>query len=238
MKLAGLQKLSLLDYPDKICAIVFTPGCNFRCPFCHNPDLVSTNRPSYALGEEGVEEFIAFLKTRQSRLDGICLTGGEPTLQEGIDRFLRQVKSLGFLVKLDTNGSFPDRIDALLRDKLVDYVAMDVKNTLSLYPQTVGLPQIDSASLECSRDIIMRTAPDYEFRTTIVRPLHGETLAAGQAIIDTMGQWLKGAKRWVFQTYQKTRPQLSEVPMSAFPKEEMIKLTIVARQYVPEVLLR
>ncbi|MBQ1454358.1 MAG: anaerobic ribonucleoside-triphosphate reductase activating protein [Thermoguttaceae bacterium] len=238
MKLAGLQKLSLLDYPDKICAIVFTPGCNFRCPFCHNPDLVRPNRPSYALGEEGVEEFMAFLKTRQSRLDGICLTGGEPLLQEGVDLFLRRVKELGFLVKLDTNGSFPDRLETLLGEKLLDYVAMDVKNTLPLYARTVGLSEVDAAALQRSRDTIIQTAPDYEFRTTVVRPFHGDNLPAGESLIDAIGQWLKGAKRWVLQNYRKTGPQLSDEPMRAYSKEEMNLLAEEARRHVPEVILR
>lgn len=188
MKIAGLQKLTLLDYPGKTAATVFTLGCNFRCPFCHNADLVTptSNKPSLVLLPE--EEFFAFLKKRQGLLDGVCITGGEPTLQHDLADFCKQIKDLGFLVKLDTNGSHPAILQHLLDNNLVDYVAMDIKNCPAHYAETVGLGATNNASskfnfeiqpIEESISLLLQGTIPFEFRTTVVGQLHtGTTLQA------------------------------------------------------------
>ena len=140
MRIQGLQKLTLLDYPEKVACTVFFAGCNFRCPFCHNASLV-VDIPS--VGEITEEEFFAFLKKRQGILDGVCITGGEPLLQPDVENFIRKIKELGYAVKLDTNGSFPDKLKSLVEKDLVDYVAMDIKNCPDTYAITAGVKALD-----------------------------------------------------------------------------------------------
>ena len=176
MRIAGLQKLTLLDFPGKTAATVFTPGCNFRCPFCHNADLVTgeAGRDGAAADSSAlsIDELFAFLGKRQGLLDGVCITGGEPLLQSGIDEFCTRVHELGFAVKLDTNGSFPGRLRALVEEGLVDYVATDVKNAPERYAETVGVPAFDLAPVQESLDFLRSGAVPYEVRTTVVRELH------------------------------------------------------------------
>ena len=143
MRIAGLQKLTLLDFPGRTAATVFTPGCNFRCPFCHNAYLVTGGAPGSTADDVPLEEFFAFLGKRQGLLDGVCITGGEPLMQPGLADFCARVHDLGFAVKLDTNGSFPDRLRALAEAGLVDHVAMAVKNAPARYEETVGVPGFD-----------------------------------------------------------------------------------------------
>ena len=173
MRIAGLQKLTLLDFPGKTAATVFTPGCNFRCPFCHNADLVTgeAGRDGAAADSSAlsIDELFAFLGKRQGLLDGVCITGGEPLLQSGIDEFCTRVHELGFAVKLDTNGSFPGRLRALVEEGLVDYVATDVKNAPERYAETVGVPAFDLAPVQESLDFLRSGAVPYEVRTTVVR---------------------------------------------------------------------
>ena len=176
MRIAGLQKLTLLDFPGKTAATVFTPGCNFRCPFCHNAALVTgeAERDGAAADSSAlsIDELFAFLGKRQGLLDGVCITGGEPLLQPGIDEFCTRVHELGFAVKLDTNGSFPGRLRALVEEGLVDYVATDVKNAPERYAETVGVPAFDLAPVQESLDFLRSGAVPYEVRTTVVRELH------------------------------------------------------------------
>lgn len=176
MRIAGLQKLTLLDFPGKTAATVFTPGCNFRCPFCHNAALVTgeAERDGAAADSSAlsIDELFAFLGKRQGLLDGVCITGGEPLLQPGIDEFCARVHELGFAVKLDTNGSFPGRLRALVEEGLVDYAAMDVKNAPERYAETVGVPAFDLAPVQESLDFLRSGAVPYEVRTTVVRELH------------------------------------------------------------------
>ena len=143
MRIQGLQKLTLLDFPEKVACTVFTAGCNFRCPFCHNASLVVEIPPA---GEVSEDEFFVFLKKRKGILDGVCVTGGEPLLQPGIETFIRKIKELGYAVKLDTNGSFPNKLKELVENDLVDYVAMDIKNCLEDYGVTAGVPDFDVSS--------------------------------------------------------------------------------------------
>ena len=178
--ICGLQKITLLDYPGKIACTVFLGGCNFRCPFCHNSELFM-GKPEKLMEDE---EFFAFLKTRKGLLDGVCVSGGEPTLYKNLPDFLAKIKELGFLVKLDTNGSNPQMVKELAAKNLVDYIAMDVKNSPAMYAQTVGLEKIDLAPIEESLRFLIGGEVDYELRTTLVSQLHDG------ASIQDMGQWL------------------------------------------------
>ena len=180
MKISGLQKLTLLDFPGKVACTVFLGGCNFRCPFCHNFELVDGSTPP--LMEEG--ELLAFLKSRRGVLDGVCITGGEPTLQPRLAELLREIKSMGYQVKLDTNGYRPEVLRSLVAEGLVDYVAMDVKNGPDLYGTTVGLDGFDLSPIEESIRFLLEGRVDYEFRTTAAEPLHTE-----QSVAD-LSRWL------------------------------------------------
>lgn len=180
MPIAGLQKMTLLDFPGKVACTVFLSGCNFRCPFCHNGQILDGDRPE----RMSREEFLKFLQTRQGLLDGVCVSGGEATCAKDLPEFLAQIKALGFAVKLDTNGSHPAVLQRLLAENLVDYVAMDVKNSPTAYGKTVGLPHPPMDALEDSLRLLMGANVDYELRTTVVRELHDD------ASITAMGQWL------------------------------------------------
>jgi pyruvate formate lyase activating enzyme len=168
MIIGGFQKFSLIDYPHKICAIVFTQGCNFRCPYCHNPELIDMKRS----GSDGLkeEEILSFLEKRQGKLEAVTITGGEPLLQDGLGNFLLKVKGLGYLIKLDTNGSFPQRLEKILESRAVDYIAMDIKTSLDKY-ESVVRKKIETAQLLKSIRLIMDSGLGYEFRTTVVKPL-------------------------------------------------------------------
>lgn len=178
--ICGLQKMTLLDFPGKIACTVFLGGCNFRCPFCHNSELFM-GKPEKLMEDE---EFFAFLKSRKGLLDGVCVSGGEPTLYKDLPVFLEKIKEMGFLVKLDTNGYRPQVLKDLVENKLVDYVAMDVKNSPAMYGQTVGLEKMDLAAIEESLRFLIGGSVDYELRTTLVKPFHD------RASIQDMGVWL------------------------------------------------
>lgn len=179
--IAGLQKMTLLDYPGKVACTVFLQGCNFRCPFCHNSSLLGGKAESPI----GQDELLSFLKKRQGLLDGVCITGGEPTLCPDLPELMRQIKSLGFSVKLDTNGSNPAILKNLVRANLVDYVAMDIKNCPQRYEETSGCPGLDLSKIEESMVFLMEGTMEYEFRTTVIRQLHtAEDLAA-------IGKWFR-----------------------------------------------
>ena len=194
MLLKGLQKLTLLDYPEKMACTVFTGGCNFKCPFCHNASLVIGEKLSLSptLPEE---EFFSFLCKRRGILDGVCVSGGEPTLMPDILPFLSKIKELGFLVKLDTNGARPDVLKAAVRERLIDYVAMDIKNSKEKYGLTVGIPNFDISPILESVDFLMNGECEFEFRTTLVRGLHTE-----EDMI-SIGRWITGAPRYFLQTF-------------------------------------
>ena len=179
--ICGLQKMTLLDFPGKIACTVFLGGCNFRCPFCHNSELFM-GKPEKLMEDE---EFFAFLKSRKGLLDGVCVSGGEPTLYKNLPDFLARIKEMGFLVKLDTNGYRPQVLKALAEEKLVDFVAMDVKNSPAMYARTVGLENMDLSAIEESLRFLIDGGVDYELRTTLVRPFHDA------ASIQDMGQWLR-----------------------------------------------
>ena len=180
--ICGLQKMTLLDFPGKIACTVFLGGCNFRCPFCHNSELFM-GKPEKLMEDE---EFFKFLKSRKGLLDGVCVSGGEPTLYKNLPEFLAKIKELGFLVKLDTNGSRPALVKELVEKNLVDYIAMDVKNSPAMYAQTVGLESMDLAPIEESMRFLIGGTVPYELRTTLVSQLHTEES------IQDIGAWLGG----------------------------------------------
>ena len=197
MKITGLQKMTLLDYPGRIACTVFLQGCNFRCPFCHNSDLLPPEGDSLI----SQEELLAFLKKRKGMLDGVCITGGEPTVQRDLPELLRSIKALGYPVKLDTNGTNPAMLKALVSEGLVDYVAMDIKNSPKKYPLTAGVPGLSLSKVEESMAFLLEGTLDYEFRTTVVRELHEER------DFREMADWVlslssgRGAKRLFLQRY-------------------------------------
>lgn len=189
----GLQKLTLLDYPGNMAATVFTGGCNFRCPFCHNRSLVFLNENDSEIANEDIFDF---LKSRNKILDGICITGGEPLLHKGITAFIKRVRDLGLKVKLDTNGSNFEALRRLIDEKLVDYVAMDIKNSPEKYAMTIGLENYDLSEIEKSKNYLLENHVDYEFRTTIVREFHElEDLRK-------IGEWIRGAKHYYLQNFE------------------------------------
>jgi len=169
MEFYGIQKLTLLDFPGKTACTIFTGGCNMRCPFCHNAVLVTDINSDEVIKDE---EILKFLELRKGLLDGVCITGGEPLLHKGLFGFIKKVKEIGFLVKLDTNGTFPDRLAELISAKLVDYVAMDIKNCKEKYAKTVGISDFDITPVEKSINLLKNSGIDFEFRTTVVEEFH------------------------------------------------------------------
>jgi pyruvate formate lyase activating enzyme len=193
MILGGLQKLTLIDYPGHIAATVFTVGCNFRCPFCHNPELVTNI--GYRASSIFEDEFFELLENRKGKLEGVCITGGEPTIQPDIVEFIRKIKLLGFKVKLDTNGTRPDVLRTLFAERLLDFVAMDVKSGQMGYNKATN-SKVDLERIKLSVNLIRNSGVDYEFRTTVVPGLHSEK------DLEDIGKWLSGAKKYVLQTFE------------------------------------
>ena len=197
MNIAGLQKMTLLDYPGRVACTVFLSGCNFRCPFCHNSDLLTGNAPSLMSGEE----LLAFLEKRKGLLDGVCITGGEPTLQPQLPQLLSQIKALGYAIKLDTNGARPQMLRSLVEQKLVDYVAMDIKNSREEYAKTTGVSKSLLPDIEESIGFLLSGKVDYELRTTVVKELHSDES------IQSMGAWVRALgegnlpAKWFLQSY-------------------------------------
>ena len=191
MNIKGLQKTTLLDFPGRVACTVFTGGCNFRCPFCHNASLVLSPGSVEGMTEE---EFFRFLSKRRGILDGVCITGGEPLLQRDIVEFIRKIKDEGFFVKLDTNGSFPTLLKDIISENLLDYIAMDIKNSEEKYSLTAGIDR-DCSSVFESIDIIMSSGVEYEFRTTVVKELHQIQ------DIENIAKRIKGASRYFLQSF-------------------------------------
>ncbi len=232
MIISGIQKMTLLDFPGKVACTVFLHGCNYRCPFCHNSELLS-GRPEPLMTQE---EFFKFLSGRQGLLDGVCVSGGEPTLTPTLWEFLKKIKELGFAVKLDTNGSRPTVLKKLVEDRLVDYVAMDVKNSPALYPETVGVT-LDLADTEESLRFLIEGNVPYELRTTLVEPLHTA------ASIAEMGQWLaalvpgKKPEQLFLQSFVD-RDTVVFAGLSAPSEDEVAQYADILSQYVEKVTIR
>jgi len=211
MLLGGLQKVSLVDYPNRVAATVFTAGCNFSCPFCHNPELVQIGKYKNQLFLPD-QDFFDFLGTRRGLIDGVCVSGGEPTIQKDLPEFLKKIKALGFLTKLDTNGTDPEVLKNLAKQNLVDYAAMDIKGPLEKYGEIAG-SNIDLEKINESTELL-RSFPDYEFRTTVVPKLHKKEDFL------SIAKWLEGAKKYFLQqfrpentldeSYEKIRPYSDE----------------------------
>jgi len=228
MLIGGLQRFSLIDYPGKISAVVFTQGCNFRCPYCHNPELVSFNREG--LIEENY--ILSFLEERRGKIDGVVLTGGEPTLQSDLVDFLREIKNLGFLVKLDTNGSCPEIIEELLEAKLLNYIAMDVKASLENYSEIINV-KVDIEKIKRSIDIIMHSGVSYEFRTTIVKS------QLKRDDILKIGESIRSAELYVLQSFRPTKTlDPNFLKETSYTKEELEDIASSLKKLVKRTIVR
>ncbi len=227
MKIYGLQKMTLLDFPGRVACTVFLGLCDFRCPYCHNFELVDGT--AVPLMEE--EEFFSFLSKRKGLLDGVAVTGGEPTIHADLPEFVRRIRSLGFPVKLDTNGYHPDMLRRLLEEKLIDYAAMDIKNSPEKYASTAGRETLDLSPVRESIALLMGSGTDYEFRTTVVKEFHE------QRDFEEIGKMIEGAGKYFLQSFTD-RDSVPFGGLSAASKEEMLLYADTARKYVRQVSLR
>lgn len=227
MKLCGFQKTTLLDYPGHLAAVVFTGGCNFRCPFCHNRELLPMD------AEETIcaEEVLTVLNKRSGILEGVCITGGEPLLQPDCIDFIRSIRALGLKIKLDTNGSRPEKLKQLCEENLIDYVAMDIKNGPTHYGTTAGCPNMDLTPVRESVSLLKRWNKPYEFRTTIVRELHQPS------DLEEIGRWIAGAPNYFLQNYVDSENVLIS-GFTSYSKEELLSLAAIVKPYVGQVSLR
>ena len=227
MKIHGLQKMTLLDYPGKVACTVFLGGCNFRCPFCHNSELLDVNAP--AIMDD--TELLDFLKTRTGILDGVVVTGGEPTLRPELPEFLEKIRGLGFKIKLDTTGNQPEVLKKLATAGLVDYVAMDVKNSRKRYGETVGIPGFKTDKVDESIRFLLEGKVEYEFRTTVVKQFHDR-----DSFVD-IAEWISGADRYFLQGFvdRETVPFAGLEPRS---EDEMKEYMQIVQPYVGLAELR
>ena len=227
MKIHGLQKMTLLDFPGRVACTVFFGGCDMRCPFCHNAELLDGTAP--AIMDD--EELLAFLKKRQGLLDGVAFTGGEPLLQKDLPELTAKIRDLGYPVKLDANGMHPERLELMMKKGLVQYVAMDIKNGPERYAETAGLPEIDLAPVRESVSLLMNGEMDYEFRTTVVAELHDDRS------FEQIGQWIKGARHYYLQKFTD-RDTVPFEGLHAPTDEQMRKWAEKLRPDIPAVELR
>ena len=225
----GFQKLSLIEYPEKISAIVFLGNCNFKCHFCYNTDLVKNYDQLPDIPEKEITDFLA---TRKGLLDGLAITGGEPTIHRDLPEFAKKVKDLGFLVMLETNGSNPNMIKELIDNKLVDYIAMDIKAPLEKYDEVAGV-KVNKKDIQENVDIIRNSGIDYEFRTTVI-PKHFKEEDAL-----TIGKWLKGSKRYILQQFRPEKTLNDDYrKMESYPPEKMKELAEKMKPFFDSVKLR
>jgi pyruvate formate lyase activating enzyme len=229
MKIGGLQKVSLIDYPGLICGIVFLQGCNFKCPYCHNPELVDSKLFRPGIREN---EVLEFLNTRKGKLDAISITGGEPTIQEDLTSFIKQIKKMGFAVKLDTNGSQPQVIKNLLAENLLDYIAMDIKAPLEKYKNIVNT-QVDTETIQESISLILKEKIPHEFRTTII-----ESQLEENDILE-IGKLIAGASKYVLQKFVPTKTLDKKfLKEKSFSDEKLQKIKNSLEQQIPTVTIR
>lgn len=230
MIVSGFQKLTLLDFPGKVACTVFTGGCNLRCPFCHNSALVTKLDPSSYYDTEDV---LGYIRSRKGLLDGVAITGGEPLLQSDIDVFIAKIKDMGFKVKLDTNGTFPDKLIEFVNAELVDYVAMDVKNREEKYAETVGVKNFDLTPINKSIDFLLEGKVPYEFRTTVVKQFHMVN------DIEALAKRISGAENYFLQNFTDSGALIGEnLNLSAADKETMFLMKEAAKKHVKHVELR
>lgn len=230
MEIHGLNKTTLLDYPGHVAATLFLGSCNFRCPFCHNKDLVLNPSSQPLLPESDIFDF---LKLRSGILSGICISGGEPTLQKELPAFIQKVKELGYLVKLDTNGSNPTMLRSLYENDLIDFAAMDIKSGQDTYETSAGIssPVLDLDSVCRSADYLMHCGIDYEFRTTVVAELHDAHT------FESIGLWLQGCKAYYLQSY-KDSDTVIQSGFHAYSKAELLSFAAILQRYIPNTSLR
>lgn len=228
MNISGLQKLTLLDFPGVLACTVFTSGCNFRCPFCHNASLVLPGESEHI----DEEEVLSFLEKRRGVLEGVCITGGEPCLQPDLEDFVKKVHSLGFLVKLDTNGSFPEKLYSLLEKGLLDYVAMDIKSSKEKYLSAIGAKNEELLkNVEKSVELLKKSAVPHEFRTTTAKELQTKE------DFRLIGEWLKGEKNYYIQQYEASGELVGE-EMTPYEKEELLEFSTIMKDFVENVGVR
>lgn len=228
MRINGIQKLTLLDFPGKVACTLFTGGCNFRCPFCHNASLVLPEQLDNPLSRD---EILSFLKKRQGILDGVCITGGEPLLNKDIGEFIADIKSLGYAVKLDTNGSFPEMLKSLVKSGNVDYVAMDIKNSEEKYAMTCGLEKVDFSHIKESISFLLSGKVCYEFRTTTVREFHDADSFSGIAKL------ISGAENYFIQGFVASDNMIGS-GFSAYSKKELDTFADIVRPHVKNISIR
>ncbi len=229
MRIAHLQKTSFIDYPGRLAAVVFTQGCNFRCPYCHNPELVEPGLFGPALAETAIFDF---LEKRRGKLEAVVITGGEPSLQRGLLEFVLRIKELGYLVKLDTNGTNPDLVAELLRLGLVDYVAMDIKAPLERYGAVAGRP-VDLKAIEASIDMLLAVREMSEFRTTLVRDL------LTKSDVLTIGRLIAGARLYALQNFRFSKHlDAACANYAGFAQQELVDLKVELEGFVSSVVLR
>lgn len=229
MKIQGIQKLTLLDYPEKIACTIFTNGCNLRCPFCQNGSLVLESR--YKSDNISKKELLEFLEKRENILDGICISGGEPLINEDIFELLQEIKKIGYLIKLDTNGTFPEKIEKAIKEKLVDYIAMDIKNSRDKYLKTSGINNLDISKIEKSVEILKKSNIDYEFRTTIIEEYHDKQ------DIKEISNWLKGSNKYFLQYYTYSEDIIGE-KLTKPSKDTMEKYKNILEKNIKTVEIR
>jgi pyruvate formate lyase activating enzyme len=223
----GMEKLSLVDFDSKIVCTLFSSGCNFNCAFCHNSPLIEEVKDNCIK----FEEIIAYLKSRKNMLDGVCITGGEPTLMDDLKEKIIQIKELGLLVKLDTNGTNPRILKELIEEKLIDYVAMDIKNSKERYNETIGIDNFDISLMEKSVEILRDSDVDFEFRTTVTKNFHT------MEDIEKIGEWIKGTEKYYLQNFVDSG-NLIDSNVEGVSKEEMQLMLERIKKYVPTAEIR
>ena len=228
MRIQGLQKLTLLDYPGKTACTLFLGGCNFHCPFCHNGALVTGVDENEDIPEEDI---FSFLKKRQGILDGVCISGGEPLIQPGLDEFLKKIRDLGYKIKLDTNGSFPERLERFVEEGLIDQIAMDLKNSKEKYAQTIGVEAFDIRPVEESVEFLLEGHITYAFRTTVVREFHQK------ADFEQMGLWIRGARQYYLQQFKDSGGVIRK-GLHAYDEKVLNQAQEIMAQYVQKVEIR
>jgi pyruvate formate lyase activating enzyme len=232
MIIGGFQRFSLIDYPDKVCATVFTQGCNFRCPYCHNPELVGLRREGPSSEGLKEKEILSFLERRKGKLDAVTITGGEPLLQSGLERFLAAVKRLGYLVKLDTNGSFPSRLRKLIESNVIDYIAMDIKTSLQKYEYVVKRKIEEGKILDSIRSVT-DSGLAYEFRTTVVRGL------LEKDDFYKIGQLIKDSRLYVLQRFAPSKALNDRfLDMPVCSDDEMSSYREIMEDFVQRCIVR